>query len=85
MRGQPHCEGSSTCAAKRDGDVADIFISYTSSDRDWARWIVKELEALGHTSHVHESEIKGGGDIYSADHVLCVVSDEYLKGTVLDP
>jgi hypothetical protein len=67
--------------------VADIFISYTSSDRDWAFWIAKELEALGHTPHVHEWEIKGGDDIYAwmeqrhdaADHVLCVVSDDYLK------
>jgi tetratricopeptide (TPR) repeat protein len=67
--------------------VADIFISYTSSDRDWAFWIAKELEALGHVPHVHEWEIKGGDDIYAwmeqrhdaADHVLCVVSDEYLE------
>jgi tetratricopeptide (TPR) repeat protein len=67
--------------------VADIFISYTSSDRDWAFWIATELKTLGHTPHVHEWEIEGGGDIYAwmeqrhdaADHVLCVVSDEYLK------
>jgi TIR domain len=67
--------------------VADIFVSYTSSDRDWAFWIGKELSALGHTPHIHEWEIKAGGDIYawmeqrhdSADHVLCVVSDDYLK------
>src|SRR5207253_6190437 len=67
--------------------MADIFISYTASDRDWAFWIAKELEALGQTPHIHECEIKGGDDIYAwmeerydaADHVLCVVSDEYLK------
>jgi hypothetical protein len=67
--------------------VADIFVSYTSSDRDWAFWIAKELQALGHAPHVHEWEIKGGHDIYGwmeahedrADHVLCVISDEYLK------
>jgi TIR domain/AAA ATPase domain len=67
--------------------MADYFISYTSSDRDWAQWIGKELEALAHTPHIHEWEIKGGDDIYAwmearhdaADHVLCVVSDEYLK------
>src|SRR5216683_1228438 len=61
--------------------MADIFISYTASDRDWAFWIAKELEALGQTPHVHEWEIKGGEDIYAwmeerhdaADHVLCVV------------
>jgi hypothetical protein len=67
--------------------VSDIFVSYTSSDRDWAHWIARELEALGHVPHIHEWEIKGGDDIYAwmeqrhddADHVLCVVSDEYLK------
>ena len=65
----------------------DIFVSYTTNDRDWAFWIAKELEALGHMPHIHEWEIKSGDDIYAwmeqrhdaADHVLCVVSDEYLK------
>jgi hypothetical protein len=67
--------------------VADIFISYTDSDHDWAFWLAKELEALGDAPHIHDWEIKGGGDIYTwmeqrhdaADHVLCVVSDDYLK------
>jgi tetratricopeptide (TPR) repeat protein len=67
--------------------MADIFVSYTSSDRDWAFWIAKELQALDHTPHVHEWEIEGGADIYAwmqtrvdaADHVLCVISDDYLK------
>jgi hypothetical protein len=67
--------------------MADIFISYTSSDRDWAFWIAEELNALGHTPHVHDLEIKGSDDIYAwmeqrhdaADHVLCVISDDYLK------
>jgi TIR domain/Tetratricopeptide repeat len=67
--------------------MADYFISYTSSDREWAHWIGKELAALSHTPHVHEWEIAGGDDIYAwmetrhnaADHVLCVVSDEYLR------
>src|SRR5262252_4048238 len=76
--------GGRTNEARR---VADIFVSYTSSDRDWAFWTAKELEALGHTPHVHEWEIKAGDDIYAwmeqrhdaANHVLCVVSDDYLK------
>jgi hypothetical protein len=66
--------------------MADIFVSYTSSDRDWAFWIAKELETLGHMPRVHEWEINSGNDIYAwmetrhdaADHVLCVVSDDYL-------
>jgi tetratricopeptide (TPR) repeat protein len=68
-------------------DVADIFISYTSSDRDWAFWIGHELEALGHVPHIHEWEIFAGGDIMAwmeerhqaADHILCVISTAYLS------
>jgi hypothetical protein len=67
--------------------MADIFVSYTSSDRDWAFWVAKELKTLGHVPHVHEWEIKGSDDIYgwmgqhldAADHVLGVISDDYLK------
>jgi len=66
--------------------VADIFVSYTSSDRHWAFWIGHELEALGHVPHIHEWEISGGGDIMAwmeerhqaADHILCVISAVYL-------
>jgi len=66
--------------------VADIFISYTSADREWAAWIGHELEVLGHIAHIHEWEISGGGDILqwmeqrlaAADHALCVVSAAYL-------
>jgi hypothetical protein len=67
--------------------LADIFVSYTSNDREWAHWIALELKALGHVAHVHEWEIEGSESIYAwmetrldaADRVLCVVSDEYLK------
>jgi len=66
--------------------VADIFVSYTSKDRDWAFWIGQELLNLGHTAHVHDWEIKAGEDIYgwmqqcveAADHMLCVTSEDYL-------
>jgi tetratricopeptide (TPR) repeat protein len=69
------------------GGMADIFVSYTSSDRDWAFWIAMALKKLGHRAHIHEWEINAGDDIYAwtearqdaADHVLCVVSDDYLK------
>jgi tetratricopeptide (TPR) repeat protein len=73
---------------RREGVLmADIFVSYTSSDREWAFWIAKELKAIGHTPHVHDWEIKSSDDIYgwmeqrhdTADHVLCVISDDYLK------
>jgi len=64
-----------------DACMADYFISYTQSDREWAQWIGKELEAVGHTPHIHEWEIGGGENIYgwietsidAAHHMLCVV------------
>ncbi|MCD0417214.1 tetratricopeptide repeat protein [Rubrivivax sp. JA1024] len=67
--------------------MADIFVSYTSSDQDWAFWIAQQLEKFGHTAHVHEWEVSAGGDISEwmerrhddAEHVLCVVSVAYLK------
>jgi len=67
--------------------VADIFISYTKSDRDWAFWIAEELQALSHTPHVHEAEIGAGENFYAwmrerldaADHALCVISADYLQ------
>jgi tetratricopeptide (TPR) repeat protein len=67
--------------------LADIFVSYTSTDRDWALWIGQELKELGHTPHLHEWEIEKGEDILAwmeqgleaADYVLCVLSDQYLK------
>ena len=67
--------------------MADIFVSYTSADRDWAAWIGQQLENLGHTAHLDYWEISGGGNImawmeerhHKADHILCVVSSRYLK------
>jgi TIR domain len=69
--------------------VADVFVSYTSVDQDWAFWVGQELEKLGHTPRIHEWEISAGGDIakwmdqrlQKADHVLCVVSEVYLSKT----
>jgi hypothetical protein len=66
--------------------MVDVFVSYTSDDRDWAFWIGQELETLGHVPRIHEWEISAGGDIakwmderlQNADFVLCVVSAVYL-------
>jgi tetratricopeptide (TPR) repeat protein len=67
--------------------VADIFVSFTKSDREWAHWIAQELTALHHEPHVHDWEIGPGEDIAGwmekrhdqADYVLCVVSPDYLN------
>ena len=67
--------------------MADIFVSYTSKDREWAFWIGRELESLGHRPHIHEWEIQAGEDVAAwienhleqADRMLCVVSAAYLN------
>jgi hypothetical protein len=66
--------------------MADIFVSYTSSDSEWAFWIGQELTRLNHRPRIHEWEIQAGGDIPAwieqrleqTDRVLCVVSADYL-------
>ena len=66
--------------------MADIFVSYTSSDRDWADWIGQQLEKRGHFSRLFDWEVSAGGNVMAwmgdrhneADHVLCVVSSRYL-------
>jgi TIR domain-containing protein len=60
--------------------MADMFISYTQSDRDWAFWLAAELRNLGHEAAHSRMGDQGGEDIYAwmeahhnaADHVLCV-------------
>jgi tetratricopeptide (TPR) repeat protein len=67
--------------------VADIFVSFTKSDQQWAHWIAQELTALHHEPHVHDWEMGPGEDIVGwmenrhdqADYVLCVVSPDYLN------
>ena len=62
--------------------TANVLISYTNSDRDWASWIAWELKLLGHRRHIHQREIKSGDDIHAwmeqhrdpTDYVLFVVS-----------
>ncbi len=66
--------------------MANIFVSYTASDKAWAFWIAQELEKLDYNPNVHEWEISAGGNIAAwmeerlddADHVLCVISPAYL-------
>ena len=67
--------------------MANIFVSYTESDSQWADWIAIDLRGLGLTPYVHQWEIGSGDDIVAsmenrhaaADHVLCVVSPEYWE------
>lgn len=69
--------------------MAEFFLSYTSSNRDWAEWIGQCLQDLGHKPRLHDWEIAAGGDILlwmqerlqAADHVLCVVSAAYQRAS----
>jgi TIR domain len=71
--------------------VAEIFVSYTSKDRDWAFWIGQQLEGLGYTARLFDWEVSAGGNVVkwmvdrhdAANHVLCVVSPSYLDKTKL--
>ena len=37
--------------------MADIFVSYTSQDKQWAEWIGQRLLELGHIPHLHDWEL----------------------------
>jgi TIR domain len=64
----------------------DLFVSYTSEDKEKAFWIGREIQTLGHRPRIHDWEIPPGGDIVQwmernieySDRVLCVVSHAYL-------
>ncbi len=66
--------------------MADIFVSFTKSDQQWAHWIAQELTALHHEPHVHDWQIIPGEDIvgwmekrHDHDYVLWFFSPEYLN------
>jgi hypothetical protein len=44
--------------------MADIFISYTKSYREWAFWIAAELKQLNHTPRIRMGNLDGK-DIYA--------------------
>ena len=46
--------------------MADVFVSYTSSDRDWAFWIGHELESSV-MCRISRVGFSGGGDIAGLD------------------
>jgi hypothetical protein len=84
----------------RSFGVADIFVSCTSSDREWAEWIGHELIKLGHAPRLHDWEIKSGDDIMAwmverhhlADFVIrraarraLIASNAHDRGAVAEP
>ena len=71
----------------RGRPVVKIFVSYTSSDKEWAHWIGWTLLKAGHEPFVHEWEIGAGENIprwmeerlTQADRLLGVFSDSYCE------
>ena len=59
------CAACGAGPARGNRAVADIFVSYTSGDRDWAQWIGHKLATLGHPPRIHEWEI--GADDHLAE------------------
>jgi TIR domain/Putative Ig domain len=70
------------------GDQAgpDFFISYTSADAAWAKWISTELERAGHTTVSQVQDFRAGHDfvhemdraVASAERTIAVLSPAYL-------
>jgi hypothetical protein len=64
-----------------------IFLSYTSSDKDWAHWIAWNLRDAGHEPFVHEWEVGAGTNIAGwmeqrineAERLIGVFSDAYVQ------
>jgi tetratricopeptide (TPR) repeat protein len=64
-----------------------IFVSYTSSDKDWAQWIGWNLRQAGHEPFLHDWEIGAGENIagwmenrfHQADKLIGVFSEAYCK------
>jgi hypothetical protein len=64
-----------------------IFVSYTSSDKEWAQWIGWQLRLAGHEPFVHDWEIGAGENIArwmeqrfkEADRLIGVFSDKYCE------
>ncbi len=64
-----------------------LFLSYSSSDRDWAHWIGVTLRDAGHEVFVHEWEVAAGENIpawmerklEAADKMVGVFSPAYVE------
>jgi hypothetical protein len=64
--------------------VADIFVSFTKSDQQWAHWIAQELTELHHEPHVHDWELGPGEDVVGWMERRHDQAD-YARGACQDP
>jgi hypothetical protein len=64
----------------------DFFVSFTSADATWAKWIAAELEKAGHTTVSQAQDFRPGHDfvhemhraVTSARRTIAVLSPDYL-------
>ena len=72
------------------GEHRDFFISYTSSDRQWAEWIAWQLEEAGYTLFIQAWDFRPGSNFVAemeraatcAERTLLVLSAAYLLSDV---
>lgn len=65
----------------------DFFISYTTSDQQWAEWIAMQLEHAGYTLIIEAWDFRPGSNLIlemdraasTAERTLPVISPDYLK------
>lgn len=71
----------------------DFFISYTSADSTWARWIAWQLQEAGYTVILQAWDFRAGQNIALNMHeaskgskrTIAVLSPDYLKATFTQP
>lgn len=65
----------------------DFFISYTSSDEDWATWVAETLEKDNYTTIIQAWDFQVGGSfindmhdsIKKSEKIILILSPEYLQ------
>ena len=73
--------------AEKNQERRDLFISYTSSDRQWAEWIAMQLEQEGYTLFLEAWDFRPGANLVlamdnaakQAERTLLVLSPAYLQ------
>lgn len=69
--------------------MRDFFISYRSTDEDWAQWIAWQLEAVDYKVLVQAWDFKGGDNFLArmqegatkCRHTLALLSPSYFDGS----
>lgn len=72
--------------------ATDFFISYTSTDQEWAEWIAWQLEEAGYRTTIQAWDFHAGGNFVLqmqegalATRTLAVLSEAYLQALYTKP